>query len=456
MIHVKIVFAVFVLHLCSSLLPLRAQSGEWTELPNSPWTGRHNDVSFISESNGWIVNGAGEIYRTVNGGSVWRLVFSNSETHFRSVGFMDENLGWAGSVGLGEFGNTDPVVLRQTEDGGQSWHPVESFDGSDPVGLCGMQVVNDSIVVAVGRVRGPAVFAKTTDRGETWSTVKIDSLAAGLIDVHFFTPDSGYAVGLTNSNPDTSSGVVLVTSDGGETWQKRFTTSRKGEWFWKISFPTRDVGYVSLQRNKAGPQINFVKTTDGGLTWEEKLFSNSYYFVQGIGFLTEDLGWIGGNSRSPVMETSDGGETWHSLTIMPRLNRFRFLGDTLAYSVGRKVYRYEVASPVAATYEHIPDDFTLHSSYPNPFSESTAIRFSLGEPARVSLFVTDVAGRLVRTLLDESPHSAGRHSVAWDGKSDTGADLSSGLYLYTLSAGQKRVSKSVLLVKSGSTESVRQ
>ena len=367
---------------------------------------------------------------------------------------MDESLGWAGSVGLGEFGNTDPVVLRRTDDGGQTWHPVSSFDGQNPVGLCGMQVVNDSMVVAVGRVRGPAVFAKTTDRGETWSTVQLDSLAAGLIDVYFFAPDSGYAVGLTNSDHARSGGVILFTGDGGATWEKRFTTTRTGEWFWKLSFPSRNVGYVSLQRNNDTP-IFFVKTTDGGLTWEEKVFSLSYQFIQGIGFLTEDLGWIGGNSSFPTFETTDGGDSWHSAEFGSRMNRIRFLGDTLAYAVGRRVYRYKVQSPVNVVMEQIPDDFILYSNYPNPFSESTAIRFSLDKPEQVSLLVTDVTGRLVRTLLDVSPRLAGRHSVVWDGKGDDGTVLSSGLYLYSLKVGSKRASKSMLFVNSASPESIR-
>ena len=64
---------------------------------------------------------------------------------------------------------------------------------------------------------------------------------------------------------------------------------RSGEWAWKIDFPSDSVGYVSLQRNYESP-IYFLKTIDGGETWNEMLFMNDYYFIQGIGFINDTLG----------------------------------------------------------------------------------------------------------------------------------------------------------------------
>ena len=281
----------------------------WQTLGNAPVVSRHNDVYFVTPNIGWIVNGSGQILKTVDGGNSWLGQFSQSTTHFRSVGFLDSFNGWAGNVGFGEFGTTDTTVMYHTINGGTTWSPFNTFTGPRPQGLCGMYVLNDSVIVAVGRVRGPSFFTKTTDGGSTWISKDMSAHAAGLIDVYFFDPDSGYAVGLTDVDHSNSSGIVLFTSDGGETWEERFKTERTGEWCWKISFPSRKVGYVSLQRNSGTP-IYFLKTSDGGETWESKLFSNSYYFVQGIGFVTEQLGWIGGNSSFPAFQTTDGGETW--------------------------------------------------------------------------------------------------------------------------------------------------
>ena len=194
----------------------------WHTLPNAPVVSRHNDAYFTSPDKGWIVNGAGEIFNTEDGGENWAIQFDQSQSHFRSVGFIDDLRGWSGNVGEGEFGSTDTTALYQTVDGGNTWLPQHNFSGPNPKGLCGMFVVNDTTVVAVGRVRGPSFFVKTTDGGKTWISKDMSAYAAGLIDIYFFTPDIGIAVGLTNPDHEQSSGIILYTSDGGETWETRF------------------------------------------------------------------------------------------------------------------------------------------------------------------------------------------------------------------------------------------
>ena len=421
---------LLVLLLGSAPLLLHAQ--DWETLPNAPVTTRHNDVYFISPDTGWAVNGAAEIHRTNDGGLTWERQFFQPESHLRSVGFVDAERGWAGNVGFGEFSTTDPTALYETSDGGETWAPVGIFHGRTPTGLCGMFVVNDSTVVAVGRVRGPAFFVKTTDRGRTWTSTDMSEHAAGLIDVYFPHPDTGFAVGLTDSNHDQSSGIVLATTDGGKTWQERFRTSRTGEWCWKISFPSRRTGYVSLQRNSRAP-IYILKTSDGGASWEEKLFSESHYYVQGIGFATETTGWIGGNSSDPSYMTTDGGETWTPYAIGSRLNRFRFLGDSLGYAAGRTIHKFTADGPTSIT--EVPGIAgAIEQVFPNPFHESATLRYTLAGHGHVQISVHDVLGRQVRTLrTDVQP--AGSHEVMWDGADAAGRLVAAGLYIVVVRTG---------------------
>ncbi len=422
-----------------------AQILTWRELPAAPFTGRHNDAFFVSAEAGWIVNGDGEIYRTQDGGSSWQLQFRKTTAHFRSVGFLNSQRGFAGNVGEGEFGTTDRPALYETFDGGESWAPMGVWNGPAPRGLCGMQVVNDSVVVAVGRVRGPATFARTTDGGVTWRSRDMGAYAAGLIDVFFAHPDTGYVVGLTNVDHEISSGIILYTEDGGETWVERFRSTRTGEWCWKISFPSRDVGYVSLQRNSRAP-IYVLKTSDGGATWEEKLFSSSYYFVQGIGFVDEKRGWIGGNSTSPVYQTEDGGDTWWAESIRPRLNRFRFVGDSLGYAVGRSVHKLADWSVVAV--DPVSDAVAKPSteSFPNPFIDRTRIRFSVARPSVVTLEVYDLLGRRVTRLIDDF-RMPGEHMVEWDGRDLSGRPVAAGTYLYVVTDEDGSLVRSMQLIR---------
>lgn len=422
------------------VLPASAQT-PWVELPNAPFAGRHNDAYFVDADNGWIVNGDGEIFHTADGGQSFDLQLSSPNTHFRSVGFVNPLRGFAGNVGDGEFGTTDASALYHTMDGGEQWAPQSGWHGFTPKGLCGMNVVNDSVVVAVGRVRGPAYFVRTTNAGRTWTSKRMDTYAAGLIDVHFFTPDSGFAVGLTSVEHENSRGIVLFTADGGETWEQRFVTSRTGEWAWKVMFPSRDVGYVSLQRNAETP-IYFLKTSDGGVTWDEKLFSESYYFVQGIGFVDELTGWIGGYSQEPTYVTFDGGDTWASADFGSRINRFRFLSDSLGYAVGQRVYKYDLRTPTFVD-ELIAEDGGLHlkPNYPNPFSASTTLRYATSEPGPARVVVYDVLGREVARPVDRVV-AAGEHE-----QSLSAAGLADGVYVVKLERGVRSVSRLVTVAR---------
>jgi hypothetical protein len=89
----------------------------------------------------------------------------------------------------------------------------------------------------------------------------------------------------------------------------------------------------------------------------------------------------------------------------------------------------------------IPDEYSLIQNYPNPFNPSTTISFSVPTNGHVTINVFDVNGRLVSTLLDDSM-SSGYHHVTWDA-----ADMSAGLYIYTLQAEGISLSNKMILMK---------
>jgi hypothetical protein len=106
----------------------------------------------------------------------------------------------------------------------------------------------------------------------------------------------------------------------------------------------------------------------------------------------------------------------------------------------------EVPSPTAVP---APPLFSnaLAQNYPNPFNPTTQIRYSIRKRGHVSLDVYNVAGQRVRTLVSEVqlPRPQG-FAVTWDGTSDAGDAVSSGVYFYKLSArGFTKTKKMVLL-----------
>ncbi len=334
------------LSLLSSLLlvmpedPARSQNPRWRTLPNAPVsTARMDDLFFINPSVGWVISNNyvdpsgwfGEIWKTTDGGATWALQITLNQ-YLRSVGFADSLMGWVGTV-------FDPdSLLYQTTDGGTNWSLVQNIPQPRPLGICGISVVNDSVMYASGRYSGPARVIKTTDRGASWTSMDLSAHAGALVDCYFYSPDSGLVVGASGSPYDSGYARILFTSDGGNSWTTRYAGSRLGELGWKIQFRTATTGYVSLEKFSEGPTY-YLKTTDGGGAWNDRLFQDTLYDVQGIGFAGDSLGWIGGWSGYSY-ETTDAGASWHPAGFGYVINRFRFLNDKLAYAAGETVYKY--------------------------------------------------------------------------------------------------------------------
>jgi len=89
----------------------------------------------------------------------------------------------------------------------------------------------------------------------------------------------------------------------------------------------------------------------------------------------------------------------------------------------------------------MPKDFSLVQNYPNPFNPSTQIAFSLPTASTVKLEVFDLLGRRV-ALLADGMLNAGYHTRLFDG-----SDLSSGMYLYRIQAGDFIQVKKMMLLK---------
>jgi len=88
----------------------------------------------------------------------------------------------------------------------------------------------------------------------------------------------------------------------------------------------------------------------------------------------------------------------------------------------------------------------LGQNFPNPFTNSTQIDFTLSEASPVSLQVYDMAGNLVATLLNDKLN-AGNYRVNWDATNKPGLKVASGTYIYRLFSGNKTVAKKMLFIK---------
>ncbi len=99
-----------------------------------------------------------------------------------------------------------------------------------------------------------------------------------------------------------------------------------------------------------------------------------------------------------------------------------------------------------AEHQTLPRKFALYKNYPNPFNPRTTIRFELAKTATVKLSIYNMLGQKIKTLVDGTIE-AGYQKAVWNGTNESGQAVSSGLYLYSLESGNKRLTQKMLLVK---------
>jgi photosystem II stability/assembly factor-like uncharacterized protein/dienelactone hydrolase len=326
----------------------------WKKLNTERYPGKQDDITFINEKEGWYVNGYGSIYHTQNGGETWEKQLEKKGTFFRCIAFVDSLRGFAGTVGTDYFPNvTDTIPLYGTSDGGKTWNPV-SYTGPYVKGLCAMDIVKEQFInhgktdykihiYAVGRVGSPANMMVSHDGGLTWTSNSMDKDCKMLFDIKMFDKNNGFACAASDEDLEKSNAVILKTSDGGKSWKKVYQSERPFECTWKASFPTKEVGYVTIQSYNPDPNVKqqrIAKTTDGGNSWQEiNLVEDAGAREFGIGFIDENHGFVG--TMNSGYETKDGGLTWAPVNLGKACNKIRIYKDA-----NGKVYGYSIGVDV--------------------------------------------------------------------------------------------------------------
>lgn len=355
---------IFILSFSLSIAMLvgysQSESSTWTKLTTAPYPGKQDDICFVDEKNGWYCNGEGKIYHTNDGGATWNKIFDRPGTFFRCIAFIDTLRGFAGNVGTDYFPNVkDTIPLYQTMDGGKSWQAVE-YAGPYVKGLCAIDIVKEQYInhgnidyryhiYGVGRVGSPANMMVSHDAGKTFIAWNLNNDCKMLFDIKMFNTKEGFVCAATDEDITQSNALILYTQDGGKTWVKKYQSERPFETTWKVSFPTRKVGYVTIQSYNPDTEVKqqrVAKTIDGGNTWQEiNLCEDAGAREFGIGFINEHHGFVG--TLNSGYETKNGGLTWNKVNIGRAANKIRvydFKKDSIdLYSIGVNVYQLKIS-----------------------------------------------------------------------------------------------------------------
>jgi beta-glucanase (GH16 family) len=155
------------------------------------------------------------------------------------------------------------------------------------------------------------------------------------------------------------------------------------------------------------------------------------------------------NQTGPVAVPVTGGwQTWTTVpataTLAAGTQVMRFVADTDGFNLNY----FDVATvPTAVGRGGRPAVAALHPCYPNPFNPATTIRYDVQEDVPVTLAIYDVAGKRIRTLVDEQSSDAGRYELTWDGRDQRGQVVASGVYFYRLDAGGFSETRRMVLLK---------
>ncbi|MGH9334361.1 MAG: WD40/YVTN/BNR-like repeat-containing protein, partial [Vicinamibacteria bacterium] len=180
------------------------------------------------------------VHRTTNGGESWDVISPDLTTNDKSKqgisgGLTPDNIGVEYCCVIYAFDESpvEPGVLwagsndglvHVSRDGGANWTNVTNLPQLAPSAVCGLSVVDESVVYASGTnyPNRPARMMRTVDGGATWQAWDMSAHATLLVDTYFTDADHGWVVGgkATVANPtrDDVRAVVLRTEDGGATW----------------------------------------------------------------------------------------------------------------------------------------------------------------------------------------------------------------------------------------------
>ena len=133
------------------------------------------------------------------------------------------------------------------------------------------------------------------------------------------------------------------------------------------------------------------------------------------------------------------------------VNLQRWIAEAKGRNLSDKTFQKGIAMLEQLLLSLRPTETVLLANYPNPFNPETWIPYRLAEPADVKLTIYDTHGGIVRQF-DVGHQSAGDYTdrakaAYWDGRSDRGESVASGVYFYQLSAGDYTATRRMVIVK---------
>lgn len=394
---------------------LSAQS-VWTTQYLSNINGNYlRKIQFINQYTGWACGGNGTLIRTTNGGDNWSIINCGTTSFLTAMYFLDANTGWIGS---------EDAFIRKTTNGGVTWYAA-----SAPVAGGWWTAYLSFINAQTGYASSITKLSKTTDGGLNWSAVST-AISPYYNAIQFFNESTGFVLGSNN---------FYKTINGGANWVPVLTNTNIDEYFY---FLNEQTGWI-LGSN----QIR--KTTNGGDNWSATTIPMQHPYS--IKFVSPTVGWCVGQdtAKGVILRTTNAGATWvtQKIEVNNAYYDISFINANSGWVSGNSIISSTINGSVVTGVNLIstavPEGYSLKQNFPNPFNPTTVISYKLSVTGNVSLKVFDLLGKEVATLVNQN-QQAGSYSVDFNSAE---YNLSSGMYFYTISAGEFKETRKMMLVK---------
>jgi photosystem II stability/assembly factor-like uncharacterized protein len=260
-----------------SLMETTTGGSKWEREPHGS-NDNINGVAYVDRYNLYMVGDNGRIVKGLSGGARGYLKAKNSGTtdNLNAVSFVDKDNGWA----VGE----NSTILK-TADGGETW---EAQSISNKLSLLSVSFVNKSVGWITGKSSGYGQVYKTTDGGLTWNKLVLPETIYKINKLFFTDENHGWIVGRL--------GLILYTSDGGNTWQIQRDIKTGQEELNDVFFIDKNFGWT------AGGKGTLLYTINGGKKWMKKDIATDNDLTS-IYFRDANHGWL--TSYSEVFRYSD-------------------------------------------------------------------------------------------------------------------------------------------------------
>ena len=422
----------------------------------------NSDVVYIAVFDG-VSDATVGLYKTTDGGNNWNPSINGigAIKNFLSIAIdpVNTNNVYVGTS-FAVATSTGPSTIYKTTDAGGTWMEINNGLPTDPTEINPVRTISispdDPNVVIAGFFMNSADLLGglyvTTDGGSSWArkwdgAPQTQNTLLRSSAIKPGTPQEFY-VGLDISTV-TNIGI-WGTTDGGDTWFSfnggtmlstyqiralifKGTTqptlyagcsSTSGAGVYEYTFEIIPVEFNSFTADVTGGNVTLhwstaTETNNSGFSIERKISEGNWM----------TLGFVNGNGNSTVINHysfTDNDVPFGNYTY--RLKQTDYNGSF--------TYSSEVNIQVLAV-----NTFTLFQNYPNPFNPSTNIKYRIPSDEFVILKIYDVLGREAATLVNER-QAGGEYTVNFNA-----AQLSSGIYYYSLTAGSFRESRKMILAK---------